>query len=359
MKKLLAILMITALIVSMFTFTSSAADALPQDITADIKWVTAYDMYAQKLPIVRADAVFIPAPEYDASKVAKAPGAGMRTITFTDWETAGMEFYFDDYFNLGDGYFMYDAVWANSNETEYDHGLLQYTFEVEEAGTYELVVVGCAQIKADAVDNDEKDRGFAFSFDGGEIKQVNISDTNGIFRDYSYTYGKAELDSTQITTTNGVNSQYYQMTYFYGIPVELTAGTHTFEYYHLFSSGEFVFQSGNGPRLNYAGAYVQKFLTDVELENYQYPVIETQEVTTTEAPETTPAVPEDTTTEAPAADTTTAAPEVADTTTAAPTTNAPTTEAPKDNEGGCGGFVALGIVAALIPAAVVIRKKRD
>ena len=358
MKKLLAILMITALIVSMFTFTSSAADALPQDITADIKWVTAYDMYAQKLPIVRADAVFIPAPEYDASKVAKAPGAGMRTITFTDWETAGMEFYFDDYFNLGDGYFMYDAVWANSNETEYDHGLLQYTFEVEEAGTYELVVVGCAQIKAENLDIDEKDRGFAFSFDGGEIKQVNISDTEGIFRDYSYTYGKAELDATKQTTTNGVNSQYYQMTYFYGIPVELTAGTHTFEYYHLFSSGEFVFQSGNGPRLNYAGAYVQKFLTDVELENYQYPVIETQEVTTvpvTEAPVTEAPVTEAPATEAPV----TEAPATEAPTTDAPVTEAPTTEAPKDNEGGCGGFVALGIVAALIPAAVVIRKKRD
>ena len=355
MKKLLAILMITALVVSMMTFTTSAADALPQDITADVKWVTAYDMYAQKLPIVRADAVFIPAPEYEA---ATAPGADMRTITFTDWETSGMEFYFDDYFNLGDGYFMYDAVWANSTKDPdpYDHGLLKYTFEVEEAGTYELVVVGCAQIKADVVDNDEKDRGFAFSFDGGEIKQVNISDTAGIFRDYSYNYGKADLDATQITTTNGVNSQYYQMTYYYGIPVELTAGTHTFEFYHLFSSGEFVFESGNGPRLNYAGAYVQKFLTDVELENYEYPVITTQEVTTTAAPETTPA-PE--TTEAPATEApTTEAPATEAPTTDAPVTEAPTTEAPKA-EGGCGGFVALGVVAALIPAAVVIRKKRD
>ena len=321
MKKLLAVLMVTTLIVSMMTFTSSAADR-PVDITADVKCITAYDMYAQKLPIVRADAVFIPAPEYDQSKVAKAPGAGMRTITFTDWEAAGMEFYFDDYFNLGDGYFMYDAVWANSNETEYDHGLLQYTFEVEEAGTYELVVVGCAQIKAENLDIDEKDRGFAFSFDGGEIKQVNISDTLGIFRDYSYNYDKAELDATKEVTTNGENSKHYQMAYYYGIPVELTAGTHTFEYYHLFYSGEFNFESGNGPRLNYAGAYVQKFLSDAELENYQYPVIETQEVTT------------------------------------APVTEAPVTEAPKTS-GGCGGFVALGVVAALIPAAVVIRKKRD
>ena len=356
MKKLLAILMITTLIVSMMTFTSSAADR-PVDITADVKCITAYDMYAQKLPIVRADAVFIPAPEYDQSKVAKAPGAGMRTITFTDWEAAGMEFYFDDYFNLGDGYFMYDAVWANSNETEYDHGLLQYTFEVEEAGTYELVVVGCAQIKADAVDNDEKDRGFAFSFDGGEIRQVNISDTLGIFRDYSYNYDKAELDATKEVTANGENSKHYQMAYYYGIPVELTAGTHTFEYYHLFYSGEFNFESGNGPRLNYAGAYVQKFLSDAELENYQYPVITTQEVT--EAPVTEAPVTEAPATEAPATEApATEAPVTEAPATEAPTTQAPTTEAPKA-EGGCGGFVALGVVAALIPAAVVIRKKRD
>ncbi len=85
--------------------------------------------------------------------------------------------------------------------------------------------------------------------------------------------------------------------------------------------------------------------------------------TTTAAPDTTTAAP-DTTTAAPA-DTTTAAP--ADTTTAAPdasadtTTAAPTTEAPKDDEGGCGGFVALGIIACVIPAAIVVcsKKKED
>ena len=79
--------------------------------------------------------------------------------------------------------------------------------------------------------------------------------------------------------------------------------------------------------------------------------------TTTAAPKETEA-PKDTETEAP--DTTTAEP-VADTTTAAaPTTEAPTTEAPKA-EGGCGGFVALGIVACMIPAAVIIcsKKKED
>ena len=49
-----------------------------------------------------------------------------------------------------------------------------------------------------------------------------------------------------------------------------------------------------------------------------------------------------------------------DTTTAAPvdTTITPTTEAPV-TESGCGGFVTLGIIACLVPAAVVVCKKRD
>ena len=45
-------------------------------------------------------------------------------------------------------------------------------------------------------------------------------------------------------------------------------------------------------------------------------------------------------------------------TTEGTTAGTPTTEAPK-SEGGCGGFVALGIVACLIPAAIVVCKKRD
>ena len=44
-----------------------------------------------------------------------------------------------------------------------------------------------------------------------------------------------------------------------------------------------------------------------------------------------------------------------------PVTEAPTTEAPKADEGGCSGFVALGVIAAIIPAAAVIcsKKKED
>ena len=81
---------------------------------------------------------------------------------------------------------------------------------------------------------------------------------------------------------------------------------------------------------------------------------ETEAPTTTEAPVTEAPVTEAPATEAPA----TEAPVTEAPATEAPVTQAPTTEAPKA-EGGCGGFVALGIIAALIPAAVVVLKKRD
>ena len=74
----------------------------------------------------------------------------------------------------------------------------------------------------------------------------------------------------------------------------------------------------------------------------------------TEAPATEP-VTEAPTTDAPA----TEAPVTEAPATEAPVTEAPATEAPKSDEGGCGGFVALGIMACIIPAAVVVCKKKD
>ena len=355
MKKLTALLVAIVLLFNVMAIMASAEYARPTDITADIKWVTAYDMYAGKLPVVRADAVFMPAYDYDPALIASAPGSGLRMITFTDWEAAGMENYFDDYFNLGDGFFGYDAVWANSGSDPYDHGRLSYKFTVEEAGTYELVIVGCGQIKAENVDNDAKDRGFVYQIDGGEMFQVNISDTAGTFRDYTYDYDKAALEAGTITTTNGVNSQLYQMVYYYGMQMYLEPGEHTLDYYHLFYSGETLFESGNGPRLNYAGAYVQKYLTGVEWENYKYPettaapeTTEEPKPETTKAPETeAPAVEE---TEAPTVDATEAP--VAD------ATEAPAATEPAAKSG-CGAMVGFGTILALIPAAVMLKKKRD
>ena len=47
-----------------------------------------------------------------------------------------------------------------------------------------------------------------------------------------------------------------------------------------------------------------------------------------------------------------------ETTLAPETTPAPDTDAPKTDDG-CGGFVALGMIACIIPAAIVVLKKRE
>ena len=351
MKKLVGLLLILSLLVVMMTVAAFAEDELPRDITDEIKWITAYDMYMEKLPIVRDDSVFIHPMDYDA---ATAPGSGIREITFTDWEEADMEEYFDDYFSCGDGCFVYDAVWAKSVDFPYNHGLMTYTFEVEEAGTYELVFVGAAQIKEEDVNNDAKDRGFAFSVDGGERRQINVSDTSGTFREYAYEYSEADLADTKIQTANGVNSYYYQMTYYYGIQVELTAGEHTLEFYHLFYSGETVFESGDGTRLNFAGAYVQKWLSEDELKDYTYSSDETAEETTaeiTEAPIETEA-PTDPVTEAP---TETEAPTSVETTVESVTV--PCTESVEGS--GCGSILGFGAMVAVLAAGLILYRRKD
>ncbi|MBQ9079537.1 MAG: hypothetical protein IJY27_00520 [Clostridia bacterium] len=75
------------------------------------------------------------------------------------------------------------------------------------------------------------------------------------------------------------------------------------------------------------------------------------EVTTTPEPEVTTTKPVEVTTPAEVEPTTTPS-ENTPTTTPAPTTTEPTTS------GGCGGLVTLGVVAALVPAAVIIKKKK-
>lgn len=82
---------------------------------------------------------------------------------------------------------------------------------------------------------------------------------------------------------------------------------------------------------------------------------------TTVADTTTAPTPEDT--HAPADDTTTAEPD--NTTTATPTTTPTPTEpdvtttTADDTKGGCGSVVALGLMACLIPAAVIVCRKKD
>lgn len=310
------------------------------DATALVQYATAAQMYTNGLPIIRDDAQFVYSTIYDMSaSVGKTPGSGSRIVTISDFDN---EAYKDqaqfDVSYLGDGVFAYNAIWQ-SNADNGDTAKSVYTFEVPKAGTYEFVVVGCAQIKEADVGNDKKDRGFCYSVDGGQKYQVNISDTPLVFREYLYDYSFADGVKS---SADGAHA-YYQMGYVYNITAELSAGNHTFEYYHLEYSNDQVLNTGNGSRLNFAGFYFQKALSAAELAEYKYP--KAADVTTPEA--TTPAAttPTPTTTAKPAA------------TTAPETTPAPdTTAAP--SSAGCGSVVASAAVIIAFAGAAFVAAKR-
>ncbi len=363
MKKIISLVLV-CIMAAAICVPAFATEAAVEDITADVKFTTVTEIYTQMLPVIRTDAQFISWDSYTNGDVEgfKAPGSGTRNVTMFDFPFVN---FFNDRFVLdvskSEQYVVlsYSSGWANKSDN-FPHGELLYTVDIPADGIYEFVVVGCAQIKEEAVDNDEKDRGFTISVDGGTKRQVNISDTQLIFRDYSYDYSVNDIATTNITTANGVNSKYYQVGYVQNITFELTKGTHTIEFAHLYSSGS-TEMSGNGSRLNFMGIYVQEFLTDVELAAYTYPA--TEPIVETTAPETTKPettkIPE--TTAAPKADTT-AAPTVVDSTTTAPadteskgndTTEPATT-------GGCGSIVGCGavVLVTVLGSALVARKRK-
>ena len=343
MKKALVLILTIAM---MFSIMASSVSAIPAgctaiDITAEVKFSSVVDMYKNGTPIIRDDAKFVYASESDpTATVGKAPGSDTRTIEITGFDKS---LYRDqlqyDANYVDEGVFMYPAIWQNNAE-DGSTAKHVYKFTVAEAGTYEFVIVGCAQIKAENVGNDAKDRGFSYSIDGGQKYQVNISDSPLIFREYTYIYS---MDEASKDIADGKYT-YFQMGCVYNIKADLTAGEHTFEYYHLEYSGETVLSTGNSARLNYAGFYYQKYLNETELAAYKYPAAPAE---TTPAPTT----PKETTTKAP---TTTAAPTTAAVTTKAPTT---TTEAPKA-EGGCGAVVSGAVVIVAFAGAAFVAAKR-
>lgn len=365
MKKIISLVLvcIMAAAVCVPAFATEAATPV-EDITADVKFTTVTEIYTQFLPVIRTDAQFISWDSYTngGADGFKAPGSGTRTVTMFDFPFVN---FFNDRFvvdvSKSEQYVLlsYSSGWANKSDN-FPHGELLYTVDIPADGIYEFVVVGCAQITDANVDNDAKDRGFTISVDGGTKRQVNTSDTQLTFRDYSYDYSVNDIATTNITTANGVNSKYYQVGYVQNITFELTKGTHTIEFAHLYSSGD-TEMSGNGSRLNFMGIYVQEFLTDVELAAYTYPA--TEPIVETTAPETTK--PETTkaadTTAVPKTETT-AAPTVDDNTTAANDNkgNEPETTAAPATSGGCGSIVGCGavVLVTILGSALVASKRK-
>lgn len=361
MKKIISLVIVCILAAAMClpTFATDAAPA--QDITADVKFATAMEIYTGFLPVVRTDAQFISWDTYTNGGDAgfKAPGIGQRDIFMMGFPFVN---FFNDRFVIDvskkEEYVMlqYPTCWQNNYE-DGSPAKFVYNVDIPKDGIYEFVVVGCAQITEDNVDNDAKDRGFSISVDGQDKKQVNISDTQLAFRKYEYNYSLEDVKSKNITTTNGVNSQYFQVGYVYNITYELTKGTHTIEYYHLESSGDTRVDGGNSSRLNFMGLYVQEFLTETELANYKYP--ETSEIIETDAP-TQPVTTKAETTKAetkpadPKTDAATKAPETPTMTAKAPETTAAT------EKKGCGSVVGCGavVVVAILGSALVAKKRK-
>ncbi len=345
MKKTLVLVISVILMIALCVPLYAAGKAI--DITDTVKCATMFEMMDGKLKIIRDDAILIPATDYtNAISGDDLPGTGTRTLTVTN--TVGWTNYFNDQDFLLDAaddstIWQYPCIWSKIL------GPMTYDFTVEEAGTYEFVVVGCAQIKEEAVDNDAKDRGFCVSVDGGDKYQVNISDTKGVFRSYTYDYTYDGVKADEIKTANGVNTTNYFMGYYYNIVIDLTAGKHQFEYWGLEYSGDQDLSQSTGPRLNYAGTYVQKYLSEAEIELYTYPEYTTEEVTT--KPETTKA--------ATTAEVTTAAPTepTVDDTTAAPAPVS-TTGAPKTEESGCKSSVGACVLLVALAGTAVFFKKR-
>ena len=157
--------------------------------------------------------------------------------------------------------------------------------------------------------------------------------------------------------------------------LEVNGTNYAFSHYIKNNAGEYVLVDESGfdgvPFFNsdVLGLFFYIYYGDQSFELSNCYIVKGLSFGEYEVPETTPA-PETTAapeTEAPVTETT-AAPETEAPATEAPATEAPATEAPATEapvteapkaEGGCGGFVALGVIAALIPAAVVVLKKRD
>ncbi len=364
MKKILslALVCVMALAICMPAFATTAATPA-QDITDSVKFATALEMYKNKIPVVRKDAQFIDPNQYvngNDEQFVK-PDGGIRTITFMEYIPKYFEDQFRAMYSIKENYtvFSYPSIWINdlrdADKNVIAEAKVVYNFEVPKDGTYEFVVVGCAQIKDAQVGKDKNDRGFCLKVDDGNKMQVNISDTQLAFREYKYDYSSKDVEDTNIKTDNGVNSYFYQVGYVYNITCELTKGKHTIEYTNLEYSGEE--KPYQGSRLNFMGIYVQEFLTEAELALYTNPTYPAE----TDEPETSK-TKDDQTTKAPTPEKTT--PEKTEKAPSPVGTKAPTpektTKAPEPEKKGCGSFVGGGavIVVAILGSALVASKRK-
>ncbi len=118
MKKLIAILAVTLMLVSLLTPAFAAGKA--KDITSTAKFATVVEMYEGKLEIIRSDAQFIAAPSYTNKSTESgwtAPGTGTRkfNISGADKWTKYFKDNFMDSLDKSVAAFHYDCIWSRTS----------------------------------------------------------------------------------------------------------------------------------------------------------------------------------------------------------------------------------------------------
>ncbi len=248
-----------------FGYGAVMADAyiVKKDVieVTDFKYVSAYNMYRDKLPIVRYDAIEVHADQYDRTLSVPNPGRETAAVKI---EGSDFEDYFGDYWNLGGGVFLYDSA-VNPENKYFDvtstHTRIVYTFTVPEDGKYEFVFVANAR-----TDNVSIYRGFAYTIDDSDFYQIRCEKTGSVFNQSpKYEYSVSDLEA------GGTNC--YQPTYYYNLTAELSAGTHTLSYYPLLGFNGITGLPIDECGMDLHGFYVQKYLTEQELAVYEYPDI--------------------------------------------------------------------------------------
>ena len=227
---------------------------------SDFSVSTMYEMYRDQLPIVRYDAVEVRASEYDQGSSLLNPEKQVIQMKLDGWS---LEDYFGDGWNQGNGKFRYDG-YKESVPTDSTapnvRDLLSYTFTVPQDGTYELVFLAAGEYTGG-------EKGFAYGIDGGNVYQINCTDTKGIYKEQKYEYAVEDLEADG----EDVHSPYYQPAYYYNLTVTLTEGIHTLQFYPLLTTSDGKKCGGNDHGMELISFYVQKHLSEEEWKNYEYP----------------------------------------------------------------------------------------
>lgn len=222
-KRILSAILLLAMMSALFALSVSAET---KDVTDQVKMSYIVDTIYYGETVVREDAQFIAAVDYDESDLTCTVKSGVREID-TD---------------IGAFIYEYPVIWITplEDDTTGDNAYTAYHVNIPADGTYEFIFAMTGQLG----DNNPL-RGFGWTVDGGEKKQVKINDIC-FTGDYTYSYAYSE-------TVDNPGS-YYKMGYVSNIKETLTAGEHTIRVYLYEGCNIYC-------RPNFYGIYIQPEMT--------------------------------------------------------------------------------------------------